>query len=397
MSAYSSFRLRDYRFLLTGGFFSNFGLQMMSVAASWDLYQQTRSAMVLGNVGLVQVAPAVLLSLWAGHVADRLDRRLVMVVSQLAYLASALTLALSPHSVFWIYGCLFVTATARTFQGPARGAILSAIVPPDALGNAITWNSSAQEIANVSGPALAGLLLALTSTATVYWVQVGCVAITLVSFAAIRSRRIEPHSVAPGARAFLEGLRFVCADKLILSAVSLDLFGVLFGGATALLPIFAVDILHAGPGALGWLRAAPSIGAVLMAVTLAHYGRIVHAGRALLTVVVGFGLATIGFAFSKSLWLSMLMLILTGVFDNVSVVLRHSLVQKGTPDHLRGRVLAVNYIFISCSNQLGAVESGWTAAWLGAVPSVWLGGVATILIAAGCAALSPQLRRWRQE
>lgn len=397
MSAYSSFRLRDYRFLLTGAFFSNFGLQMMSVAASWDLYTQTRSAMVLGNVGLVQVAPFILLSLWAGHVADRLDRRLVMAVSQAACLAACLALALSSHSVGWIYGCLLITATARTFQGPSRGAILSQIVPPEAVRNAITWNSSAQEIANVSGPALAGLLLVFTSTRTVYWVQVACAVITLISFASIRLRRTEAPSVAPGPRGFLEGLRFVRNDKLILSAVSLDLFGVLFGGATALLPIFAVDILHAGPAALGWLRAAPSIGAVLMAVSLAHYGKILRAGPTLIAVVIGFGLATIGFAFSRSLWLSLVMLMLTGVFDNVSVVLRHSLVQVGTPDHLRGRVLAVNNIFISCSNQLGAVESGWTAAWLGAVPSVWLGGVATILIAAACTVVSPQLRRWRQD
>lgn len=370
---------------------------MASVAASWDLYTQTKSPMVLGNVGLVQVTPFLLLSLWAGHVADRLDRRFVMAISQAAYLAAALALALSSHSVFWIYGCLLVTATARAFQGPARGAILPQIVPGEALGNAITWNSSAMETANVSGPALAGLLLALTSTQTVYWMQVVCTAITLISFSSISVRRTGAHSVARGAGAFLEGMRYLRDNKLILSAVSLDMFGVLFGGATALLPIFAVDILHAGPAALGWLRAAPSIGAVLMAVTQAHYGRITRAGPALLATVVGFGLATIGFAFSRSLWLSLLMLVLTGVFDNVSVVLRQSLVQVGTPDHLRGRVLAVNSIFISCSNQLGAVESGWTAAWLGAVPSVWMGGVASILIAAACAAISPQLRRWRQE
>ncbi|MCU1325972.1 MAG: major facilitator superfamily 1 [Bryobacterales bacterium] len=396
MGAYSSFRFRDYRLLLAGVFFSNLGLQMTSVAASWDLYIQTRSAMVLGNVGLVQVAPFVLLSLWAGHVADRFDRRRVMTISQAVYLISCLVLALSPHSVFWIYGCLLVTATARTFQGPARGAVLPQVVPPESLSSAITWMSSAQEIANVGGPAVAGLLLALTSTRYVYMVQVVCAIVTLICFASLRVRRVETAANAPSRRSFLEGLHFVRDNKLILSAVSLDLFGVLFGGATALLPIFAVDILHAGPAALGWLRAAPSLGAVLMAVSQAHYGTIVHAGPALLAAVVGFGLATIGFAFSHSLWLSLLMLLLTGVFDNVSVVLRNSLVHTRTPDYLKGRVLAVNNIFVSCSNQLGAMESGWTAHWLGAVPSVWVGGLATILIAAGCAVLSPQLRRWRQ-
>jgi len=305
------------------------------------------------------------------------------------------TLADAP--LWFTYIALTVSGCVRAFNMPTRQSLLPSLVPTERFQNAITWNSSAQEIANVSGPALAGLLLVFTSTRTVYWVQVACAVITLISFASIRLRRTEAPSIAPGPRGFLEGLRFVRNDKLILSAVSLDLFGVLFGGATALLPIFAVDILHAGPAALGWLRAAPSIGAVLMAVSLAHYGKILRAGPTLIAVVIGFGLATIGFAFSRSLWLSLVMLMLTGVFDNVSVVLRHSLVQVGTPDHLRGRVLAVNNIFISCSNQLGAVESGWTAAWLGAVPSVWLGGVATILIASACAVVSPQLRRWRQD
>jgi MFS family permease len=397
LDAYSSFRLRDYRLLVTGAFLSNFGLQMLSVAVSWDLYVQTRSALVLGNVGLVQVAPFVLLSLLAGHFADRHDRRGIMVVTQVMYLAVSLLLAFSSHSVPLIYSCLFLTAVARTFQGPARGAILPQIVPMDLLGNAITWNSSAQEIANVSGPALAGLLLAVTGSRTVYAMQCFCALLTLICFAALRvhtpqktaASRLEHGSV-------LDGLRFVRDNKLILSAVTLDLFGVLFGGATALLPIFAVDILHAGPSALGWLRAAPSAGAVLMAVTMAHMPKIRRAGPALIAAVTGFGLATIGFSLSRNLMLSLAMLILTGAFDNVSVVLRHSLLQTKTPDRLRGRVLAVNNIFISCSNQLGAVESGWTAAWFGAVRSVWAGGVATLLVVAICASLSPAVRRWKQ-
>ena len=402
MDAYSSFRLRDYRLLLAGAFLSNFGLQMLSLAVSWDLYTQTRSALVLGNVGLVQVAPFVFLSLFAGHFADRHDRRGIMVLTQALYLSVSLLLVFSNHSVPVIYSCLFLTAVARTFQGPARGAILPRIVPKEAIGNAVTWNSSAQEIANVSGPALAGFLLAVTGSRTIYLLQFGFALLTLLCFAGIRSRAPEPAPGTPRHHgslldgSFLDGLRFVRANKLILSAVSLDLFGVLFGGATALLPIFAVDILHAGPGALGWLRAAPSVGAVLMAVTMAHLPRIQRAGRALLIAVTGFGLATIGFGLSRNLWLSLAMLVLTGVFDNVSVVLRHSLLQTRTPDRLRGRVLAVNNIFISCSNQLGAVESGWTAAWLGPVTSVWGGGLATLAIAALCLFLSPALRKWKQ-
>ncbi len=398
MDAYISFRLRDYRFLLAGAFLSNFGLQMLSVAVSWDLYTQTHSALILGNVGFVQVAPFLLFSLFAGHIADRYDRRAVMVAAQAVYLLASGLLLIGYHSVPLIYTALLFTALARTFQGPARGAMLPQIVPTQLLGNAITWNSSAQEIANVAGPALAGLLLATTGSRVVYILQSIFAILTLICFASLRSRRAVG---APGPernmKSLLEGIRFVIANKLILTAVSLDLFGVLFGGATALLPIFAVDILHAGPGALGWLRAAPSVGAVLMAVGMAHSPRIRHAGRALMLTVAGFGLATIGFGLSRNLWLSLVMLVLTGAFDNVSVVLRHSLVQTKTPDFVRGRVLAVNNIFISCSNQLGAVESGWTAAWLGAVASVWAGGLATLLIVALCAAISPALRHWNQE
>ena len=400
MDAYSSFRLRDFRFLLTGAFLSNFGLQMLSVAVSWELYMKTRSALVLGNVGFVQVAPFVVFSLLAGHCADRYDRRRVMVVTQCVSLAVSLVLLFGNHSVALIYSCLFLNAVARTFQGPARGAILAQIVPVEILGNAITWNSSAQEIANVSGPALAGVLLATMGNSTVYALQCGCALFTLIFFAGVRSRTPPKTETARLARpaydSALDGLRFVRDNKLILSAVTLDLFAVLFGGATALLPIFAVDILHAGPAALGWLHAAPSVGAVMMAISLAHLPRIRHAGPALIASVAGFGLATIAFGLSRNFWLSFLMLLLTGVFDNVSVVLRHSLLQTRTPDRLRGRVLAVNNIFISCSNQLGAVESGWTAAAFGAVASVWVGGLATLAVVGLCAALSPALRRWQQ-
>ncbi|MEP6716790.1 MAG: MFS transporter [Terriglobia bacterium] len=396
MDAYAPFRLPGYRYLLAGGFLSNFGLQMLSVAVSWDLYLQTHSALVLGNVGLVQVAPFILFSLSAGHVADRHNRRAVMVFTQLLFVAASVALALGFTSVALIYSCLLLTAAARTFQGPARGAILPQIVPPALLGNAITWNSSAQEIASVSGPAVAGILLAASGSRVVYIAQIVFALLTLACFWLLPSLPRLTPAAAPGRRAFLDGLRFVLRHKLILPAVSLDMFGVLFGGAAALFPIFAVDILHAGARELGWLRAAPSVGAVLMALTMAHSRKIEHAGRALILTVAGFGISTIMFGLSRNLWLSLAILVLLGAFDNVSVVLRHSLVQTKTPDAVRGRVLAVNNIFISCSNQLGAVESGWTAAWIGPVPSVVAGGLATLAVVATCATLSPALRRWRQ-
>lgn len=393
--AYAAFRQKDYRYLLTGLVLSNFGLQAMSVAVSWDLYTQTHSALVLGNVGFVQVAPFILFSLFAGHVADRHDRRAIMLLTQTVYLCSALLLLVGFHSVLIIYLSLLLTAFARTFQGPARGAILPHVVPPEALSNAITWSSSGQELANVAGPALAGLLLATLGSRSVYIFQLSCTLLTLIFFSLMDRQDFQP---APerGARTVFEGLRFVLSNRLILAAISLDMFGVLFGGAIALLPIFAVDILHAGPKALGWLRASPSMGAVLMAITLAHSGRIRNAGRALICAVTAFGLATIGFGLSRNLWLSIALLVAVGAFDNISVVLRHSLVQTKTPDWVRGRVLAVNNIFISCSNQLGAVESGWTAAWFGPIASVVGGGFATIAVVAICAGLSPALRRWKQ-
>ncbi len=230
---------------------------------------------------------------------------------------------------------------------------------------------------------------------TVYLVQLFLAVVTLICFERLSIRLDHGREIPPGGKALLEGVRFVRQNKLILPAMSLDMFAVLFGGATALLPIFAIEILHVGARGFGWLRAAPSIGAVSMAILLAHTHRNRKTGRVLLWSVAGFGLATVVFGFSRSYWLSFAALALIGATDNISVVLRQSLLQMNTPDHLRGRVLAVNNIFISCSNQLGAVESGWTAAWFGTVGSVVGGGLATIAIVAAFAAKSAALRKWR--
>jgi MFS family permease len=320
-----------------------------------------------------------------------------MILTQVLFLAASGLLIFGFRSVAMIYGCLFLTSAARAFQWPARLGVLPLLVPAETLSNAITWNSSVQEIASVSGPAAAGILLATAGSRTVYIVQVACACLTLLCYIGLhyRSKAVpvpEPRSW----RSLLEGVRFVWNNKLILPAISLDLFGVLFGGATALLPIYAVDILHVGAIGFGWLRAAPSIGAVAMAITTAHSRRITGAGRVLLYAVAGFGAATVVFGFSRWFPLSFAMLLLIGAFDNVSVVLRSSLVQTKTPDRLRGRVLAVNSIFISCSNQFGAVESGWTAAWFGPVASVAGGGLATVGVVATIAVVSAALRNWEQ-
>lgn len=396
LDAYAAFRSRDFRLLLTSMLFSNIGLQMLSVAVSWDLYVQTHSAKVLGNVGFVQVAPSFAFAILAGHIADRFSRRRTMLLAQTLIVATSLLLATGVHGVAGVYGCLFLVAVARTFQWPIRLAILPDMVPPEMLSNAITWSSTSFEIASVSGPALAGLILAVSGSRMVYMVQSGCAVIVMLCFFRLGFKGRPRVLPSDDRRSALEGLRFIRDNKLVLSAVSLDMFAVLFGGAAALLPIFAVDILHAGPRALGWLRAAPAIGAVLMAVTLAHSNRIRRAGPVMLWSVAGFGLATIGFGLSHWIWLSFVMLALVGAFDNVSVVLRQSVLQAKTPDAVRGRVMAVNSIFVNCSNSLGAIESGWTAAWFGPVISVAGGGVAAIVVVAVCALISPALRKWRQ-
>jgi MFS family permease len=328
-----------------------------------------------------------------------------MIATQILLIASSALLLTTSHSVALIYTCLFLTALSRAFQAPARVASLPNVVPPDLLRNAITWNSSVMELATIGGPAIAGVLLASAGSRTVYGVQFACATLTLVCYQFLRLRTQAPSEPqyppsgkppAPTSGQVVEGIRFVWHDKLILSAISLDLFAVLFGGATALLPIYSVEILHTGARGLGWLRAAPSIGAISMALLQSHSPKAKPAWKVLLWAVAGFGAATIVFGFSRSMWLSLALLALTGACDNISVVLRQSLVQTHTPDRLKGRVLAVQNIFISCSNQLGAVESGWTAAWFGAVTSVVGGGVATILIVTGFAASAAALRRWRQ-
>ena len=399
MTAYAAFASRNYRFLLAGTTLSNLAAQMLGVVVGWDLYLATKSPVVLGNVGLVQIIPVFLFTFAAGHVADRHNRRSTSIVMQtiIALVGCALAAAGMHRSVWTIYTALFVTASARAFQWPANSALLPQTVPLETLTSAISWSGTGRELATVGGPAIGGALLAAFGSESVYLIQAVCSAAAVVCFAAID---VPPPAPLPGTHATgwhttLEGLRFVWRDKLILSAISLDLLAVFFGGAVALLPIFATDILHVGAAGLGWLRAAPAIGAGLMSLWLAHRSHIRQGGRVLLVSVALFGAATIGFGLASVAWLSFAMLLLTGVFDAVSVVLRISLVQTRTPDALRGRVAAVNGLFIACSNQWGAVESGLTAQWLGTVPAVVFGGGATIVVVAALWFGSRSLREWQ--
>jgi MFS family permease len=397
VTAYAVFNSRNYRYLLVGTTLSNLATQMLGVVVGWDLYLATKSPVVLGNVGLVQIIPVFLFTFAAGHTADRHNRRTTSLFAQLAIALVGFLLAAagSHRGVGAIYTALFVTASARAFQWPANQALLPQTVTPDTLTNAISWSGTGRELSTVAGPAIGGGLIAVAGSESVYLAQAICSMLAVACFVLIR---VPPPMLlttrSTGWRGVIEGLRFVWRDKLILSAISLDLLAVFFGGATALLPIFATDILHVGASGLGWLRAAPAVGAGLMSLWLAHQARIPNAGIMLLTSVALFGAATIGFGVATTMWMAVLMLFLTGVFDAVSVVLRISLVQMRTPDALRGRVAAVNGLFIACSNQWGAVESGWTAQWIGTIGSVTFGGVATVIVVIAVGLLSRSLRHW---
>lgn len=396
--AYAAFASPNYRCFLAATTLSNLGAQMLGVVVGWDLYLATKSAVVLGNVGLVQIIPVFLFTFAAGTVADRYNRRTTAMVTQtvVAIVGFALAAAGVRRGVPAIYAALFLTASARAFQWPANQALLPQTVPIEQLTNAISWSGTGRELATVGGPAIAGGLLAALGSESVYLVQALCSVLAMICFVAMRVPPPEPvpQTAPSGWRTTLEGIRFVWREKIILGAMSLDLLAVFFGGAVALLPIFADDILHVGASGLGWLRAAPAMGAGLMSLWLAHHPSFKHGGIVLLASVALFGVATIGFGLATAAWLSFSMLFLTGVFDAVSVVLRISLVQRRTPDALRGRVAAVNGLFIASSNQWGAVESGLTAQWFGTVPSVIVGGVATILVVIVVGVLSRSLREW---
>jgi MFS family permease len=394
---YRVLREGDYRRYLLAGMVATVGRQMQGVAVGWELYERTGSATALGLVGLAQVVPVILLAIPAGHAADRYDRKRQLIAAHgLFALASAGLAALSASRgpVALVYVCLVLTGVAQAVNMPARWSILPQLIPRELVSSAVTWNSSSWQVASAIGPALGGLVIALTRGATwAYVLDFGCSVLVVALVAPIRlrpsQRDFEPVSV----RSLLAGIRFVLRTELILATITLDLFAVLLGGATALLPIYARDILRIGPTGLGWLRAAPSIGAFAMALALAHRPPLRRAGPDLLWSVAGFGAATIVFGLSTSPYLSFLMLFLTGALDNVSVVVRGTLVQVLTPDEMRGRVSAVNAIFIGSSNELGEFESGMVARLLGPVASVVIGGVGTLLVVLSVALIWPGLLR----
>jgi MFS family permease len=394
---YAALRFRDFRLLIGGTFLAVVGEQMMGVAIGWELYERTRAPLALGLVGLVQVLPVILLALPAGHTADRFDRKRIMVISMLLLGAGALGLAVLSYlggALSLIYGCLLLIGVARAFQSPATGALLAQVVPPEHFTNAATWESSAWQASAIIGPALGGLIIAVRGSATpVYAIVAGLLLALALLLTRLRPRPVARADEDLTLRSLFAGLRFVWDTKIILAAITLDMFAVLLGGATALLPVFARDILQVGATGLGWLRAAPAVGAILAALALAYLPPFRRAGWTLLAVVAGFGLATIVFGLSRSFGLSLAMLALLGALDNISVVIRSTLVLTRTPDEMRGRVNAVHSVFIGISNELGAFESGVAAALLGTVGAVVGGGIGTLLVVGLVALGWPEVRR----
>ena len=393
--AASVLRNRNLFLFLAARFCSAMALMMFSVAVGWQVYALTGSAFALGMVGLAQFLPAFLLSLPGGLAADRFDRRGLLLASfALEVAVGAALLALSLHAspnAIWIFCVIAFIGVGRAFMAPANGSLLPLLVAPEVFPRAVAWNSTVFQIATIAGPALGGILYVLGPW-LVYGTGTGLMLAGFIFIASMRGQWKVKNSSA-GWSGLLEGVRFVFAKKAILGAVSLDLFAVLFGGATALLPIFARDILHTGPWGLGILRSSPAIGAALMALWLAQHPIRGRAGRHMFTCVAVFGLCTILFALSRSFWLSVITLIVLGGVDMVSVIVRGTLVQVSTPDAMRGRVSAVNMLFIGASNELGEFESGVTAAWLGTVSATVLGGVGTLLVVFLWLRLFPTLRR----
>ncbi|MFO0958297.1 MAG: MFS transporter [Isosphaeraceae bacterium] len=393
---YAAWRHRNFRFFLCGSVLASIGYEMLSVVVRWELYERTGSALDLGLVGLVQAIPILALALPAGQVADRYSRVGILLMTQSLALAASLGLAAVSYwhaPVGWIYACLGLVGVARGFAFPARWALLPELVPTSATANAVTWRSSGFQIAAVGGPALGGLALAqLGRPDAVYILDAAIAAAVMALLAGIaevgRNRDASPFSM----EGMLAGVRFVGRNDLVLAAITLDMFAVLLGGAVALLPVYARDILDVGPKGLGYLQAAPAVGALAMGLLMTHRP-MKHAGRALLVSVAGFGLATIGFGLARNYPMALAMLALTGACDNISVVIRGTLVQVLTPDDLRGRVSSVNSVFINISNHLGSFESGLTARWFGPVASVVGGGVGTLLVVSAVAWKWPRLRR----
>lgn len=403
---YAAIRIRDFRLFILSRLFITLAIQIQGVVVGWQIYELTKDPLSLGLIGLAEAIPAITVSLYAGHLADIIERKKIILACVLLLSLCSLALLyfttdlggyLIKNGPFAIYGIIFVSGIARGFLSPANFSFMPQLVDRSLYQNAITWNSTIWESASVAGPMVGGLVYGFFGITAAYSVDALLVIAALICYLSIPNRPLPPITEEQGIWPKIKaGIKFVFKNQIILSAISLDLFAVLFGGAVALLPIFADEILHTGKIGLGFLRSAPAIGAVVMAVYITHHPIKRRIGKMLLWCVAGFGLCMIGFSLSTWFWVSMGLLILSGMFDCVSVIVRGTLIHTLTPENMKGRVAAVNSMFVGSSNEIGMLESGIAAKLLGVVPSVIFGGLMTLSVVGITAWKAPALRRLQE-
>ena len=399
---YAALKVPDYRLFISARFCVTLAIQIQAVVVSWQVYEITKDALWLGLIGLAEAIPSIGVSLYAGHVADSVQRKKIIVICLTTLVLCSLALLsftlehgafIVEHGVAPIYGVIFVSGLARGFLTPAIFSFMPQLIPRELYPNAVTWNSTLWETASIGGPALGGFIYGFYGITASYLSDVVLMAAGLSLILAVANKELPDKTEEQGVvEKIRSGLRFVFSNPILLSAITLDLFAVLFGGAVALLPIFSDEILMVGKEGLGVLRSAPSIGALIMAFYITHHPITRNTGKILLSCVAGFGVSIIFFALSTNFWLSLLLLILSGMFDCVSVIIRGTLLQTLTPENMKGRVSAVNHIFVGSSNEIGMVESGIAARLMGKVPSVIFGGCMTILVASITGWVSKSLR-----
>jgi MFS family permease len=403
---YAALKIAAFRNFQLSRFMLTFAIQMAETILAWKVYELTKDKLALGLIGLSEALPFIVTSFYGGHAADTFNRyriarfsivAITLCFACIGFLLSGGSPLLLTHGVLPVYLIIGLTGIARGFMAPAYQSIFPQLLPRELYANGATWGSNTWQTAAVVGPAFGGIVYGYSSVELSFIISVAIMGAAFFVFMRVPVQQTPPKQKEETLYESLTvGLRFVFKNQIMLSAISLDLFAVLFGGAVALLPVFAADILHIGPQGLGVLRAAPFLGSVMMGTFLAYHPPVYNAGRNLLIAVTGFGLATIGFAFSENFFVSFIMLFLTGAFDNISVVIRQTILQIMTPDTMRGRVSAVNQIFIASSNEIGAFESGLAAKVMGTVPSVIFGGCMTLVVVASTYLFAPKMRRLKK-
>lgn len=400
---FAALKFPEIRYFIGSVAFFTLANRALAVIIGFQIYKLTHSALALGILGLVEAIPAISLSLFGGYTADRYDRRIILLITRAVSVVCALLLAFfSAHpenqNVVALYAVIFLAGIARGFSDPATTAFEAQVVPKEIVINASSWIGSTWLSCSVIGPALVGFAYEFFAAAKTYLILSGIFALSWLCTAIILPK---PQPIMPQGESIFKsisiGLRYVFKEQVLIGSMTLDLFAVLFGGVIALLPIFATDILHVGAKGLGILNAAPAAGSLLVMLWSTRHPPIRHAGRNLILCVAGFGISILIFAFSKNFILSLAALTLSGIFDGVSTVIRRLIVRLFSPDHLRGRISAVSWIFIGASNEIGAFESGLLAHFIGAIPCVWVGGVITLIVVAITTLTAPKLRRLNLE